>query len=519
MTPQDSIIHLQQTIGNQAVQRLMRYNARNDSRKNGIQTKLKISQPGDMYEQEADRIAEHVMRMSAPSQSNPTVTKDEKRIDRKCAACEMKKEEEEEKMTVRRKSSTASKTEVTSDVNNEISNMRSSGGFSLDASTRGFLEPRFGGHNFSNVRIHTDERAVRSANSVKALAYTLGNDIAFGDGQYQPNRLEGKRLLAHELTHVIQHSGIKGRVSSPNADIVSRQPNPDPRVDDAAKLNPIDRDSQYRAELMKPKPDYEHAALLLNGFNDKEIKSYVTELNGYDLYYMRQGALKKMPGWHGRVTSPINERMKETIEILLAAGEPKDDVLKLIVKFFDMPNKNAVSEILYKEDYDVFVLTLPNPEGCVDADACTHGPEAGKFKIFVSPRALKNVPYLISAIRHEYEHVAQRREDVIPPPTVREFRAHKLIAMDLTLPSLNFEDFVINAHTALNKYWRSGKMKNEDYWCEFVELRNRVRERFKLATPGETKMIKEKSKYGVLADYEREPYPILRPPGPCPLTK
>ena len=66
MNPHDSIIQLQQTIGNQAVQRLMRSKAGNDAMKNGIQTKLKVSQPGDAYEQEADRVAEQVMRMSAP---------------------------------------------------------------------------------------------------------------------------------------------------------------------------------------------------------------------------------------------------------------------------------------------------------------------------------------------------------------------------------------------------------------------------------------------------------------------
>lgn len=88
MTPRDSIIHLQQTIGNQAVQRLMRSNALNDVKKTGIQTKLKVSQPGDPYEQEADRVAEQVIRMSASNGIGLTVTKEEERIDRKCLACE-----------------------------------------------------------------------------------------------------------------------------------------------------------------------------------------------------------------------------------------------------------------------------------------------------------------------------------------------------------------------------------------------------------------------------------------------
>ena len=65
------------------------------------------------------------------------------------------------------------------------------------------MESKFG-YDFSNVIIHTDEKASKSANSMNALAYTLRNDIFFGQGQYQPNTLRGRRLLAHELTHVVQ---------------------------------------------------------------------------------------------------------------------------------------------------------------------------------------------------------------------------------------------------------------------------------------------------------------------------
>ena len=73
MTSQDSIIYLQQTIGNQAVLRLIRSNARNEAIMTGIQTKLKVSQSGDVYEQEADRVAEQVMRMSGANPLSSTV--------------------------------------------------------------------------------------------------------------------------------------------------------------------------------------------------------------------------------------------------------------------------------------------------------------------------------------------------------------------------------------------------------------------------------------------------------------
>ncbi len=79
-------------------------------------------------------------------------------------------------------------------------------GQTLDSGTRSFMESRFG-HDFSNVRVHTNAQAFESARSVNALAYTVGRNIVFGTGQYQPETMTGKRLLAHELTHVVQQRG------------------------------------------------------------------------------------------------------------------------------------------------------------------------------------------------------------------------------------------------------------------------------------------------------------------------
>lgn len=79
-------------------------------------------------------------------------------------------------------------------------------GQSLDLATRAFMEPRFG-HDFSQVRIHADAQAAQSAGAVNALAYTVGSVVAFAAGQYQPGTHAGQRLLAHELTHVVQQAG------------------------------------------------------------------------------------------------------------------------------------------------------------------------------------------------------------------------------------------------------------------------------------------------------------------------
>lgn len=90
-----------------------------------------------------------------------------------------------------------------------VNEVLGSPGRPLDMRTRSFMEPRFG-HDFGRVRVHADARAAESARAVDALAYTVGQDIVFGAKQYQPQTGEGHRLLAHELTHVVQQHGSRG---------------------------------------------------------------------------------------------------------------------------------------------------------------------------------------------------------------------------------------------------------------------------------------------------------------------
>jgi len=86
-------------------------------------------------------------------------------------------------------------------------------GHALDAGARSFFEPRFG-RDLGHVRVHTDAQASRSATDVQSLAYTVGSHIVFRVGQYAPDATEGKRLLGHELTHVLQQAGTGVRGSA-----------------------------------------------------------------------------------------------------------------------------------------------------------------------------------------------------------------------------------------------------------------------------------------------------------------
>ncbi|MEO8960798.1 MAG: DUF4157 domain-containing protein, partial [Ginsengibacter sp.] len=160
-----------------------------------IQPKLTIGPVDDPYEREADAVAERVMRMPANETSSPFfqpkalfVTP----IQRKCAACE-----DEEKLQMKRESSAIGGMTAPPVVHDVIN----SGGHSLDRGTRNFMESRFD-YDFNDVQIHDDTLAHKSSRDINALAYTHGNHVVFGEGQYQPNTNLGKQLLAHELTHV-----------------------------------------------------------------------------------------------------------------------------------------------------------------------------------------------------------------------------------------------------------------------------------------------------------------------------
>jgi hypothetical protein len=153
-------------------------------RQTWIQAKLAIDKPGDVFEREADDVADRVMRMTSPA------------IQRKCSACE---EEEQHQKLDRKESGTAPARSFAPPVVHDV--LRQSGA-PLDSAARLFFEPCFG-FDFSKVRVHTDGRAAASARAVQAMAYTSGHNIVFDTGRYQPHNT-GDSLLAHELTHVIQ---------------------------------------------------------------------------------------------------------------------------------------------------------------------------------------------------------------------------------------------------------------------------------------------------------------------------
>jgi hypothetical protein len=162
--------------------------------KSGLQRKLAIGASNDPLEREADRVADQVM--AAPTHS--AVSRIPPSIQRYAG-----------------QATEGSDTTVPASVDRVLA----SSGRPLESRLRQDMEQRFG-HDFSRVRVHSGGAAEQSARDVSANAYTAGHNIVFGAGRFSPESHEGRRLIAHELTHVVQQSGVGGvRVERSNETI------------------------------------------------------------------------------------------------------------------------------------------------------------------------------------------------------------------------------------------------------------------------------------------------------------
>jgi hypothetical protein len=171
-----------------------------------LQRKLEVGSSDDPLEREADAVAEQVMRMPDPTAAAPPMMADIPPVlQRKCSCvgsgggsgrCGQCAREDE----LHRSAAAPGPAPLAPPI---VHNVLQQPGAPLDESTRAFFEPRFG-RDLNHVRVHADAYAQESARAVNALAYTVGPNIAFASGQYAPYVSEGRRLIAHELTHVVQ---------------------------------------------------------------------------------------------------------------------------------------------------------------------------------------------------------------------------------------------------------------------------------------------------------------------------
>ncbi|HYP28371.1 MAG TPA: DUF4157 domain-containing protein [Blastocatellia bacterium] len=274
-----------------------------------MQTKLAISEPGDEFEREADRVAEQVMRMP------------EARLRRTCACggecprCQAEKPAQgpARLQTKHVGSGGAGQAAVPPSVREALR----SPGQSLDPEVRAFMEARFG-QDFSRVRVHSGATAEQSARDVNASAYTVGRDMVFGAGSFAPGTSEGRRLIAHELAHVVQQAGPSAGVA------IQRTPKKEDKVvpHHFAVLLVSDKDFVTLATAIAPGARVLHATSLDDLVKQlKAIKGPIGTLyfvahmtEDGDLVFSSPGNLTYVPA--ERVASKIKDSAKvESIDL------------------------------------------------------------------------------------------------------------------------------------------------------------------------------------------------------------
>jgi Domain of unknown function (DUF4157) len=185
---------LHQVLGNQALGQF-------------VTNVLQVGDPGGHHERQADRVADQVLAghfAGTHANHGPTI------IQRKCAGSangEITCGDSEKDRAIQTKSILPGANQVVT-ARDHVDRARAGGSY-LPGEVQAFFQGTFH-HSVENVRVHTGAAAEKSAASLNASAYTLGRDIVFGTGQYRPGNREGMKLLAHELTHVVQQSKMSG---------------------------------------------------------------------------------------------------------------------------------------------------------------------------------------------------------------------------------------------------------------------------------------------------------------------
>lgn len=208
----ETILRLQRVAGNRAVTNMLGQNTKPAApsafrSKTGMTVQAKslmVSTPGDAQEVEADQVSEQIMKMpdkvaSVPPNEDETKGGGNAILNRYIQRDAIQRSSEDG----------IGGNAVSEDTQSRIEGMQQ-GGQPLPASEREFFEPRMG-VDLSNVRVHTDSTAAETSKELNARAYTVGPHVAFNSGEYQPGTTEGRKLMGHELTHVVQQGGAAAR--------------------------------------------------------------------------------------------------------------------------------------------------------------------------------------------------------------------------------------------------------------------------------------------------------------------
>jgi len=287
----------------------------------GMQKKLAVGASNDPLELEADRVADQVMRRNSATAIGASP------------------------LSIRRATTSPGSAGATS-APPSVQQALASGGRPLEPALRQDMEGRFG-HDFSRVRVHTGSLAERSARDVDAHAYTLGPSIVFDSGKFDPGSREGRRLLAHELTHVVQQTG---------AQWVQREVSPKRIASKEAVLAKVKRIVDATGTSSNPAvANLARLGKLGKGFNPgatKEEKDnafvYTCNCGWIDMghFFISAAAAYGIGFQRRRIDAQVGGK-SQTIEALLAGGQNKlSGLLSVLLKTVpDNQGKNVLADV------------------------------------------------------------------------------------------------------------------------------------------------------------------------------
>ncbi|NUO01048.1 MAG: DUF2272 domain-containing protein, partial [Saprospiraceae bacterium] len=371
-----------------------------------IQPKLTINEPDDPYEQEADAMADRVMRMEANSgnpgdnkeqsvQILPSATSHLQRqeiseedqpiqmmplpIQRECAECEAKEKEALQTKPLMRKSEGGGYTaspQLTSQLNSS-----KGGGNPLPKQTLNAMNQAFG-TDFSTVRIHTDGKATEMSMGIRAKAFTHGSDIYFNQGQYNPESRDGKKLLAHELTHVEQqsnHHHLPPQSQVPGIQLQSAS-SPGQSTSTVALQN--------RPEFAHSGFDEETHPEIVNPWSSA-MESELSRLSRYARGFADRGRSELVNPFQDQEIAQLNQEIIDFVNRFLSAGssQDRDQMVQLVRRYLDgysgaTPTRDDIEDNVERQHggYDAMAALIAQHSG---------GPPSDRWNLSNSPQLMQ----------------------------------------------------------------------------------------------------------------------------------
>lgn len=324
-----------------------------------LSPQIAVNQPGDKNEEEADRVADQVMRAPAPQFQRIRLLGDGRGNGQRGQP-----DREHDSVPATRAEAGDNLQRAAPSIVHEV--LRSPGR-PLDPGTRAFMEPRFG-YDFSRVRVHNDVAAAQSAREVDADAYTVGHHVVFADGLFAPGTHQGNRLLAHELTHVTQQSeGIDCLQRSPKDDQRERDEKRQRRSESTARQRGRALAAKIRKEAKLSDKSVSQMARDLDFFEGAAREIYITTLRP-----TVQAVTAKVPlettvlglaGLASTFSQTFLPALQGGREIALGGRlqePPGPEVLKARTEFRTRHSGHS-DDVLNKIDYSLERVTKGNP--------------------------------------------------------------------------------------------------------------------------------------------------------------